>query len=72
MSLYTKLLPLKLQRAGQGVILAVGAAARIVGPFWAVCTFYFKFGALLVFGVSALLFALSLYLVLAYYPQLKT
>lgn len=72
LSLYTKLLPLKLQGAGQGVILAVGAGARILGPFWAVCAFYFKFGGLLVFGVSAMLFAVCLYLVSAYYPQLKT
>lgn len=35
-ALYTKLLPRERQGSGQGIILAIGAIARIVGPFWGV------------------------------------
>ena len=40
-------------------MLALGAIARIAGPFWAV-TGYYTFGALAVFGSTAVLFLASL------------
>ena len=42
-----------------GIMLALGAIARIAGPFWAV-TGYYAFGALAVFGSTAVLFLISL------------
>lgn len=71
MALYTKILPKEFQGAGQGIILAVGAVARIFGPFWAVCALTNKLGALLVFGFAASLFAVCLCLVVIHYPRLK-
>lgn len=70
MALYTKLLPQKLQGPGQGVILAVGAIARILGPFWAVCSLTLPHGSLLVFGFLSSLFALCLCLVVSQYHTL--
>ena len=54
-----KLLGDQPQGAWMGIMFALGAIARIVGPFWAVSG-YWLFGALAVFGSTALLFALSL------------
>lgn len=62
-ALYTKILPLPWQGTGQGIILAVGAVARIVGPFWAVRAFSFWLGGLIVFGVTVLCFLITLLLV---------
>lgn len=70
-SLYTKLLPLKDQGIGQGIILAVGAVARILGPFWAVRAFLLENGALIVFGFTAALFMGSLALMGAFYSKLQ-
>lgn len=50
-----KLLGDRPQGAWMGVMFALGAIARIAGPFWAV-TGYYAFGALAVFGSTALLF----------------
>lgn len=55
-SLYTKLLPLEKQGTAQGIILAIGAVARIIGPFGAVKTFLWFAGPLVVFGGTATLF----------------
>jgi MFS transporter, ceroid-lipofuscinosis neuronal protein 7 len=59
-ALYTKLLPMKWQGSGQGVILAVGATARILGPFWAIRAFDNVLGDLIVFGGTALLFLITM------------
>ena len=59
MSLYTKVLPYRLQGGGQGAILAVGAVARIIGPFVAVAVFWSEMGGWLVFGASAAVFAVT-------------
>lgn len=69
-ALYTKLLPMAWQGAGQGVILAVGALARIVGPFWAVRAFEFWLGGLVVFGATASLFLATLMLYIRTYAVL--
>jgi len=45
-----------------GVMFALGAVARIIGPFWAVHGF-FRFGALAVFGSTAALFCVALFLI---------
>lgn len=70
-SLYTKLLPLKDQGTGQGIILAVGAVARILGPFWAVRAFMFQNGGLIVFGATAGLFMGCLGLMGIFYSMLR-
>lgn len=70
-SLYTKLLPLKDQGTGQGIILAVGAVARILGPFWAVRAFLFDNGGLIVFGATAVLFMSCLALMGTFYSMLQ-
>lgn len=57
MALYTKLLPMDLQGTGQGIILAVGAIARILGPFWAVYALTVSIGSIVVFGCAACIFA---------------
>ncbi len=54
-----KLLGDQPQGAWMGIMFALGAIARIAGPFWAV-TGYYSFGAAAVFGSTALLFLLSL------------
>jgi MFS transporter, ceroid-lipofuscinosis neuronal protein 7 len=69
-ALYTKLLPRAWQGGGQGVILACGAAARIVGPFWAVRAFSLRLGGLVVFGATAGLFLATLAALAAAYPAL--
>jgi Major Facilitator Superfamily len=69
-ALYTKLLPLPWQGTGQGVILAVGAVARIIGPFWAVRAFSFWYGGLIVFGATAGLFLATLALYVCTYAAL--
>lgn len=71
-ALYTKLLPLPWQGTGQGIILAVGAVARIVGPFWAVRAFSFWLGGLIVFGVTVVCFLTTLLLVGATYSSLDS
>lgn len=71
LSLYTKLLPLKDQGTGQGIILAVGAVARILGPFWAVRAFLFQYGGLIVFGATAALFLGCLGLMGFFYSMLR-
>jgi MFS transporter, ceroid-lipofuscinosis neuronal protein 7 len=70
-SLYTKILPLAWQGSGQGAILAVGAVARVLGPFWAVRAFDFRFGGLIVFGATACLFAATLALLSVTYRSLR-
>ena len=59
LSMVGKLLGDQPQGAWMGIMFALGAIARIAGPFWAV-TGYYSFGALAVFGSTALLFVLSL------------
>ena len=54
-----KLLGDRPQGAWMGIMLALGAIARIVGPFWAVQGYYWL-GAIAVFGSTAVLFLLSL------------
>lgn len=66
-SLYTKALPLESQGSGQGVLLAVGAIARILGPFVGVAVFSSDNGGYLIFGGCALLFALAFAFVIASY-----
>lgn len=70
-SLYTKLLPLKDQGTGQGIILAVGAVARIVAPFWAVRAFLFENGGAIVFGATAGVFMGCLALMARFYSMLQ-
>lgn len=70
-SLYTKVLPMHAQGSGQGVILAVGAIARILGPFVAVVVFAFDTGGYLVFGSCAMLFVTSLMLFICALPALR-
>lgn len=72
LSLYTKVLPQKSQGVGQGIILAVGAVARIVGPFWAVRAISSMSGAMLVFGCTALSFAVCAAFVISWYSKLAT
>lgn len=55
-SLYTKMLPSSAQGVGQGVLLAVGAVSRIVGPFCAVLAVGSFWGMIGVFGGATLLF----------------
>ena len=69
-ALYTKLLPLEKQGSAQGVILAVGAVARIVGPFAAVKTFVWFAGPLLVFGGTAVFFLFTTSLMIVAYKYL--
>ena len=59
LSMVGKLLGDRPQGTWMGVTFAVGAIARIVGPFWAVQG-YRVLGALVVFGLTAALFVLSL------------
>jgi len=59
LSMVGKLLGDRPQGAWMGIMFALGAIARIAGPFWAV-TGYNYFGALAVFGSTAALFAASL------------
>lgn len=40
-----------------GVLLAVGAVSRVIGPFWAVRAFTWPWGGVAVFGSTAALFA---------------
>ena len=54
-----KLLGDRPQGTWMGITFAVGAIARIVGPFWAVQGYRFL-GALVVFGGTAALYVLSL------------
>ena len=54
-----KILGSQPQGAWMGVMFALGAIARIAGPFWAVAGYYL-FGSLVVFGSSAVLFGVSL------------
>jgi MFS transporter, ceroid-lipofuscinosis neuronal protein 7 len=70
-ALYTKILPHAWQGAGQGVILAVGALARILGPFWAVRAFDNIFGDVIVFGATAALFLVTLCMFVATYASLR-
>ena len=53
-----------------GLMLALGAIARIVGPFWAVAGYY-MFGTLSVFGSCALLFAVALVAMWMLWPLLS-
>lgn len=71
MALYTKLLPMEGQGTGQGVLLAVGAVARILGPICAIQALLMEHGGLVVFGVTALLFSICAGVVLLGYSQLK-
>lgn len=59
MSLYTKILPFRMQGSGQGAILAVGALARIIGPFAGVGIFMHEYGGVAVFGGTSVMFAIS-------------
>lgn len=59
LSMVGKLLGDRPQGAWMGTMFALGAIARIAGPFWAV-TGYAYFGSLAVFGSSAALFAAAL------------
>lgn len=68
-ALYTKTLPLKWQGTGQGVILAVGAAARILGPFWAVSAFFMENGETIVFASTSCLFLCTLALFAFAFPS---
>lgn len=68
--LYTKLLPMHAQGTGQGVLLAVGALARIVGPFCAVRAVVDRNGALTVFGATAAAFLACLLGIVATYRRL--
>lgn len=70
-ALYTKLLPQAWQGTGQGVILAVGAVARIMAPFWAVHALDMWLGGLIVFGVSAVLFVAAWIFVVTFYSSLE-
>lgn len=70
MSLYTKVLPMRMQGTGQGAILAVGAVARIIGPFGSIFVFGYEFGAAAIFGGTALLFLLSAVVFRLAYPVL--
>lgn len=69
-ALYTKILPREIQGTGQGVILAVGAIARIFGPFFAVYALNVPVGSLFVFGCAAFMFAACLCLAVIYYSVL--
>jgi MFS transporter, ceroid-lipofuscinosis neuronal protein 7 len=69
-ALYTKILPQAWQGSGQGVILAVGAVARILGPFWAVRAFDDVLGDLIVFGATAALFLVTLFIFVVTYGSL--
>lgn len=57
-ALYTKLLTPSKQGFGQGAILAVGAFARVAGPFFAVEAVPSYGGMVFVFGSAALVFGL--------------
>lgn len=70
MALYTKLLPLGGQGTGQGIILAVGAVARIVGPLCAIRALLMEEGGLILFGITGLLFAVCAVVVLTGYRGL--
>ena len=59
LSMVGKLLGERPQGAWMGTMFALGAIARIAGPFWAV-TGYNYFGSLSVFGSTAVLFGTSL------------
>ena len=59
LSMVGKLLGDRPQGTWMGITFAVGAIARIVGPFWAVQGYRFL-GALVVFGGTAALYVLSL------------
>lgn len=68
--LYTKLLPMRAQGAGQGVLLAAGALARIVGPFCAVRAVVDRNGAPTVFGATAAAFLTCLVGIIVTYKRL--
>eukprot|EP00177_Eucheuma_denticulatum_P001968 GFKZ01003519.1.p1 GENE.GFKZ01003519.1~~GFKZ01003519.1.p1 ORF type:complete len:433 (+),score=33.65 GFKZ01003519.1:292-1590(+) len=70
-ALYTKLLPMKEQGRGQGVILAVGAVARILGPFCAVRAVGSGSGGLEVFGGTAVAFLACAGIMGVFYARLK-
>ena len=59
LSMVGKLLGDRPQGTWMGITFAVGAVARIVGPFWAVKG-YRALGALVVFGLTAALYGVSL------------
>lgn len=59
LSMVGKLLGNQPQGGWMGIMFALGAIARIAGPFWAV-TGYSHFGSLAVFGSTAALFGASL------------
>ena len=59
LSMVGKLLGDRPQGTWMGITFAVGAIARIAGPFWAVQG-YHTFGALVVFGLTGGLYVLSL------------
>ncbi|GAB0493324.1 hypothetical protein MMPV_004604 [Pyropia vietnamensis] len=42
-----------------GVLLAVGAVSRVLGPFWAVRAFLWRWGGVAVFGCTAALFVVA-------------
>lgn len=59
LSVVGKLLGDEPQGAWMGIMFALGALARIAGPFWAVHGYY-TYGALAVFGSSSVLFIFSI------------
>lgn len=69
--LYTKLLPMHAQGTGQGVLLAVGAISRILGPFFAVGAIDSIGGGLVVFGGTAAAFMACLVAMCANYRRLN-
>jgi len=71
LSMVGKLLGERPQGAWMGIMFAVGAIARIVGPFWAV-TGYASLGAVSVFASSALLFVVSLVAIRLLWPVLAS
>lgn len=70
-ALYTKLLPMKELGRGQGVILAVGAVARILGPFGAVRAVGGGSGGVEVFGGTAVAFVACAGIMGIFYARLK-
>jgi ceroid-lipofuscinosis MFS transporter 7 len=70
LAMVSKLLGDTPQGAWMGLTFAMGAMARILGPFWAVYGF-FQFGAAAVFGSTAALFCTALLAMAAFWRRLS-
>ena len=69
LSMVGKLLGDAPQGGWMGVMFALGAVARILGPFWAVHG-YFAIGPFAVFGSTCAIFAMSLVSTIFFWPKL--